>query len=229
MPVNPITASGSFVSATGTSLVTLSVNPTAIGGAMVFTMSFISSGTVTGVSGGGCPASGSGTAGAWAQIAGPFQAFSGSAAVTMWMGTVTATGSSTITASGTSLTNPQRLCCQQFTSGGGNGATWASDGSPGTKTNASSATVTFPTLTPSGPLRMYIGYGLVASGGTTPITSGYTMDLDAGSNPYMFNPNVSTVQAPTCTQTSAGLSGMIGALITATNPTARFAPFFGGM
>lgn len=224
LPVNAISAVGSFVSATGTSLVTLSVNPTRVGDAMFFTMSYISSGSVTGVSGGGCPASGSGLPGAWTKIAGPFTAFSGSAAITMWMGTVATTGSSTITATGTTLTNTQRLCCQQCTSGGGPGIVWALDGAAGTKTNASSATVAFPTLVPSGLLRMYIGYGLNANTASAP-TSGYTLNNDPGGNPFIFDTNVSTSQSPTCTQT-AGLSGAIAALVTATNPTAQFMPFF---
>lgn len=205
-----ISASGSFVSATGTSLVTLSVNPTAVGDAFMFTTSYIASATLSSVSGGGCTT--------WTKLVGAFTAYSGSAKLDLWMGVVTATGSSTITISGTGLTNTQRLCAQQFTSGGGSGTTWAQDGSGGTKTNASSATITFPTMTPGGSNRLFMGYGLVANSASAGSqTAGYTLDLDPGSNPFMFNPSVSTAQTPTCTQT-AGLSGTIAALVTATNP-----------
>jgi hypothetical protein len=71
---------------------------------------------------------------------------------------------------------------------------------------------------------MYIGYGLNANTASSP-TSGYTLDNDPGGNPFIFNPNVSTSQSPTCTQT-AGLSGTIAALVTATNPTSQLMPFF---
>lgn len=220
--VNPIATNGTFVDATGTSLTTLSVTPKKLGDAFLFSCSYISTATLSTVSGGGSTG--------WTKLVGAFQAYSGSAKVDLWMGTINSSinVATNITISGSGLTNTQRLNAQEFTSGGGAGTIWALDGSQtGTKTNASSATITFPTLTPSGINRMYIGYGLVAnSANSGSQTAGYTLDLDPGSNPFLFNPNVAnSAQGPTCTQT-AGLSGAIAALVTATNPTAQFMPFF---
>lgn len=212
--VSAISATGSFISATGTSLTTLSVTPTAIGNAFMFTASYIASATLSTVSGGGCTT--------WTKLSGAFTAYSGSAKIDLWLGVVTSTTTANIVIAGSGLTNTQRLCAQQFTSFGGPGTTWTQDGAGGTKTNASSATITFPTLTPSGANRAYMGYGLVfnaATGGSQ--TAGYTLDLDPGSNPFMFDGSVGVAQTPTCTQT-AGLSGTIAGLVYANNPVREF-------
>lgn len=211
---NIIAPNGTFVDATGTSLTTLSVTPGRVGDAFLFTASYIASATLSTVSGGGCTT--------WTKLVGAFTAYSGSAKIDLWLGTITSSigVAVNITIAGSALTNTQRLCAQEFTSGGRSGTVWAIDGASGTKTNASSATITFPTLTPSGGNRLYIGYGLVGnSANSGSQTAGYTLDLDPGSNPFLFNPSVSTAQTPTCTQT-AQLSGTIAALVTAINPPA---------
>lgn len=216
---NSISVNGTFVEVSGTSLTAVSVTPGALGDAFLFSTSYVSTATLSTVSGGGCTT--------WTKLVGAFTAYSGSAKVDLWMGVITSSVGTpvNITIAGTGLTNTQRLSALEFTSGGGPETVWAQDGSSGTKTNTTSTTVTFPTLTPGGINRMYIAYGLVAnsaSPGTQ--TAGYTLDLDFGSNPYLFNPNVSTSQTPTCTQVNgsgvatSGLSGNIAALVTATNP-----------
>lgn len=208
-------AGGTFYSQGGSSLVTLSVTPITLGNAFVFTCSYVATATLSTVSGGGCTT--------WTKLVGAFTAYSGSAKIDLWLGTVTGSIGSgvNITIAGTGLTNTQRLSALEFTSGGGAGTVWALDGAQtGTKTNASSATVAFPTLTPSGLNRMYAGYGLVANTAlTTGQTAGYTVNLDPGSNPYFFSSSVAnSAQSPTCAQNTAGLSGTIAALVTAINP-----------
>lgn len=232
--VNPISAVGTLKStgfASGNN--TLAVAPAALGNLLVLaTWITTSSGapTVSAVSGGGCPASGSGLFGAWTRILASTQFTTPPATQRgdIWIGTATATGSSTITTTSSSGTWPgtNGLFSQEFTSGGGQGTVWAADGSGSTKTNATSTTITFPTLTPAGPNRIYLGPGYAGgTGSTSGGTAGYTVQLDANHNPFIYNTSVSTVQSPTSVQTSS-TSDAMGILITATNPTARFMPFF---
>jgi hypothetical protein len=150
----------------------------------------------------------------------------------LWLGKVTTTGASTITITGTSsLSSIQcSLCAQQFSSGGGSRTVWAPDGAGAQKNNASSTTMTWPTLTPSGTLRAYVGFMYCGQTGTTSgAASGYTPQLTtSNNNTYLYDPNVpNSAQSPTALQTPAGVSGGCGVLITATNPsTSGFMPFF---
>lgn len=144
-----------------------------------------------------------------------------------WLGVVSATGSSTITvtvASTLNSINGVYKACKQMTSGGGAGTVWAADGVGGfvNTTSTGSANVPFPTLTPSGTLRCYIGRSYVDNTGlTTGQTSGYTVLLDTtNNNPIIYNPNVAdSAQSPIAKQNTAGRSGTSGILITATNPS----------
>lgn len=225
---NPITANATALwKATGTGLKTLSVVPSVVGALLVLTTTDANNITSTAVSGGGCNASGSGLDGAWQRIAGPFSSAS-PASTEMWMGKVITAGSSTITITNTDTTNTIRLNCKEFNSGGGIGTAWAQDGAGGSITNATSTTVTFPTLTPTGINRLYVGFGFNGTGLTTGATpAGTTVELDPGTNPYLYNPSVAnSAQTPTSQQSGSATSAMIGALITATNPTAQFMPFF---
>lgn len=80
--------------------------------------------------------------------------------------------------------------------------------------------MTWPSLTPAGTLRAYIGYGVVANTGqTTGATAGYTVGLDVNHNMVIYNPNVAvSAQAPIGTQNTAGASGTVAALVTAMTP-----------
>lgn len=140
----------------------------------------------------------------------------------VWIGQVTTTGAGTIqlTSSTGSWPGSNGLFCQEFTCVGvGPWTVWAVDGAQtGTRTNATSTTITYPTLTPGGPLRAYVGPGYAGgTGSTSGATAGYTVQLDGNNNPYIYNANVSTAQSPTSVQTSS-TSDAMGVLITATNP-----------
>jgi len=208
----------------GANLKTLSVSPDAVGALMLLAQSDGGNVTTSAVSGGGCPASGSGTPGAWQRIAGPFSS-AGPTKMEIWMGRVATAGASTLTITNTS-TGTIRLNCKQFNAGGA-GTVWSQDGVGGTRQNAASTTVTFPTLTPSGPNRLYIGFGTNGTGSASGMTAGYTVELDPGNNPYLYNASVpQSAQTPTSVTTSS-TSYLIAALIKADNPDpARFLPFF---
>jgi hypothetical protein len=210
--------------ASGTTLKTLSVSPVHLGGLMVLTTTHPTN-NITAVSGGGCNASGSGLDGAWQLVAGPF-ANASSAFIEMWMGKIVTTGSSTITVTAT-YSGTARLNCKEFYTPGGMGTKWSQDGSGGTKANASATTtVTYPTMTPTGVNRLYVGFGTNGTGSTSGATAGYTVELDFGSNPYLYNPGVAnSAQTPTSVTTSSA-SYTVAALIKADNPSQQFLPFF---
>ena len=211
---------------------TVTVVPANLGDLMVFTPTFPNAGNMTALSGGGCAASGSGLPGAWQRIAGPFESPSTSVTQEIWIGVVTTTGSQTLTAtiSGMAGGNNVRRNCKAFGTGGGAGTVWSVDGTPLTKTNTASTNVTFPTLTPSGPNRMYVGFGVNGTGLTTGQTAGYTVVLDPGTNVLVYDDNVAqSAQTPISKQSASAVSATIAALIKADNPapdTARFLPFF---
>jgi hypothetical protein len=206
---------------------TLSVSPLLAGDLLVFATSYASAGTMTALSGGGCNASGSGLDGAWQRIAGPFASVSWD--LELWMGKVITPGASTITAtiSGQGTGQSVRRNCKAFTTTGGLGTIYTQVGAGGTRANTTaSTTVTFPTMTPSGINRLYLGFGTNGTGQTTGATAGYTVELDPGTNPVIYNASVpNSAQTPTSV-TSSSASYLVAALIKADNPTARMMPFF---
>jgi hypothetical protein len=211
---------------------TLSVSPQNLGDLMVFTTTYQTAGVMTALSGGGCNASGSGLDGAWQLLAGPYDGPAHNTVVMqMWMGKVVTTGASTITATISGMATGQnvRRNCKEFGTGGGLGTVWTQDGAGGTKANGTaSTTVTYPTMTPSGLNRLYVGFGTNGTGSTTGATAGYTVELDPGTNPYLYNPSVAnSAQTPTSV-TSSSTSYTIAALIKADNPAGpgQFMPFF---
>lgn len=200
----------------GAGTLTLSVTPSAIGALLVLATSMGSNTTSTAVSGGGCNASGSGLFGAWTRVAGPVSS-AGSWSMELWMATVITGGGSTITVTNTSV-GTNRLNCKEFNTAGGAGTLWSQDGAGGSKSNATSTTVTYPTMTPSGPNRLYVAFALNGTGSATGQTAGYSLELDPGTNPYLYNASIpQSAQTPTSVTTSSA-STAIAALIKADNP-----------
>lgn len=201
-----------------TDLTTLAVVPARPGALLVLTTTYNSSSVMSAVSGGGCNASGSGLDGAWQRIAGPLTNAS-SAKIETWMGKVITPGSSNITVTrDTTPGTAVRLSAKEFYTLGGLGTVWSLVVA-GTA-NGTSTTDTFPSLTPSGINRLYIGNG--TNGGsatTTGLTSGYSLELDPGSNPYLYNPSVpNSAQAPTCGNSTNTAWYLCGSLIKADSP-----------
>ncbi len=209
---NAITAVGTTATHSGAAGTTLSVSPTAVGDCFILA-SGVQSATVfvSSVSGGGVTT--------WVNLAHAVNLGAQTASYDLWLGVVTATGASTITVTGSASLAALvvTLWAQQFH--GGTSPLWGVDGAQtGSKTNSpASTTITWPTLTPSGSNDLYVGVGQSLFGATASTqTAGYTMTL-AGSEPFLFNPSVSTAQNPTCTNGSSSTSGTLAALIQA-NP-----------
>jgi hypothetical protein len=209
-------ASGATTTAT-----TLAVSPVAIGDVMVlFCLTTSSTNNLSTVTGGGV--------GTWARVMGPTaNAGTGTAErVEIWIGATTAVGAATITLAWTTAigTTGRTFACKELTSGGGAGTVWAADGSGGSSANTtSSANVTYPTLTPAGLNRAYVGFAYVQNTGqASGQTAGYSVELDPNNNIVLYNPQVAnSAQSPVGIQSAAGTSDAWGVLIQATNRPPR--------
>jgi hypothetical protein len=214
--------------ATGTNITALTVVPSTVGSLLVLGSTHATAGTITAVTGGGCNSSSSGLPGAWARITGPFTNGSTGFDMELWMARITTTGSTTVTITG-GAGGTVRIICKQFNcAAGGVNTVWTRDGSAGTEANtATSTNVTFPTLTPTGVNRLYVGYGMNGTGLTTGATAGYTVELDDGTNPMIYNPSVAqSAQSPISKQSASAVSYTTGAVIKADHPTGSFLPLF---
>jgi len=203
-----ISSVGSLVNNNGNGLSTLSVNPATAGDAWVLGIK-ISSGTlsVSSVSGGGAT---------WTKLTSSADA-SQAREVEEWLGTITTTGSSTITVtySGDVSSINTEIDAQEFTNSTGAGTTWTEDVVGASQNDTASTTITFPSLTPTSAGELYVGFGRAESGASAGSTTGFTYETSTNSNPYIFNPNVSGAVSPTGTQAPAGASVTVGSLIKA--------------
>ncbi len=204
-----IAAVGSYTSAHNTGVTTLAVSPVNVGDVLVLAAR-ASSGTTTvsSVSGGGVSA--------WTRLS---QHTDATDVVDdeLWMGPVATTGPSTVSVTfSASVTGTLvELVAQEFSSGLGASTTWTAGGS-GAQNNTSSTKVAFPSLTPTGSAELYVGYGYVANSGTTGSTAGVSYDvLPTTANFFVFDTNVSSALAPSATQSPAGTSSTVGALLSA--------------
>ena len=140
---NVVTAVGSLAVAEGTGQSTLSVNPQHVGDALILGVGAVSSSSidVTAVSGGGAT---------WQKITNSDDTTAGLDS-DLWLGTVTTTGSSTITvsysASVTSITT--ELTSQEYSSSAGVTTNWAIANTGHSDVDSASTTVTFPSLSTS--------------------------------------------------------------------------------
>lgn len=226
-----ITVIGNLDSVTGTALTTLTVTSTvAVGDCRVL---FVKIGngldSVASVSGGNCAASG-GAAGSWARVAGPTVDTNATAHThEIWLGTVSNTNSTgketiTLTYSLSIVGIGTDLDARAFSSGLGSGTTWAKDGSQsGFNNNASSASITYPSLTAAGSGELYVGHSRTPSGGSygTPAGGGFTWvtTTDANGNPYIYSLSTGSGTVAPTQSTSASTSFAIGVLITASGAT----------
>ena len=204
-----ITAVGSFTSNDAAGLSTLADNPQTVGDVLeVFAQSGSASLTVTSISGGGVST--------WTKE----KQFSGSFGgdTEIWYGQVTSTGSSTITFSwsGSITGHTEEYGVQEFTAGLGANTVWTVD-KTGSGNGASSTSVPFPSLTPSGSSELYFAYAGVANIATGGTTSGFTFTVTAQGNLATYDTNVSSTASPTGTQTPAGVSSAVAALLSASS------------
>jgi RHS repeat-associated protein len=120
--------------------------------------------------------------------------------IEIWWGTITSTGSSTITVTWTG-SNPsyRELDAHEFSAG--SGTTWSVD-KTGDASNSSATSYNMASLTPSGTGELY--FGLAVVGGDTATagsTSGVTYNVDDNGNLLAYDTNVSAALAPAGSQT----------------------------
>lgn len=154
---------------------------------------------------------GSGGSTGWAQdaISAIDPTFGGG--VALWHGQVVTAGADTLTATWGANSSTTYLAVFQFTSGQGATTVWTVD-TTGVKSNTSSATITWPTLTPAGTGELYVGASVSANTGSAGATAGFTYFNDGAANEDCYNPAVSAASTPTATQAPAGTSRAVGAL-----------------
>src|SRR6185312_9767393 len=134
--------------------------------------------------------------------------------IELWLGTVTTTGTSSIRVgySASVGSSDVELVAQEFTAGLGSATLWAKDAAAG-QNNASSTSIAYPSLTASGPGELYVGYARSPNSESAGSTPGFTYHQSYEANTVVFDPNVSGTAAPTATQSPAGTSAAVGALI----------------
>ena len=196
---------------------TLSVTPATVGDAFVLGVRVASPTTVVStVTGGGST---------WVKLG---NTGDGTRDVELWLGTITTvTGSAepiNISYSAAVTSTDVELIAQEYSSALGATTVWTLDTAGGTNTineGATSTTVPFPTLVPGAGLshELYAGYSIVTQAGAAGSTAGYTYKLTTGNNNvFTFNGNISASTSPTATQSPAGTSISMAALINANLP-----------
>lgn len=194
---------------TGTGVTTLAMSPAAVGNAVVLYVKIPDNihtvSTVTDTKGA-----------VWQRVADPVvDTYSTPHTHEVWLGTVTALGATTITVANTGGL-AMDLCGQEASSGLGVNTSWLRDGTQqGFRNNASSTTLTYPTLTPA-VAAWYVGHGRYPLGGTySGTTAGFTSTTDANGNQFINHPNIVAASSPTATGSPASPSFCIGVLIKA--------------
>lgn len=181
---------------------TLAVNPTAAGDLLIAVTNIgdTHGAHATALSGGGVAS--------WRQL-GPSMRATGST-IGLWMGVVETAGPSTITATLTAGSVVNMYCAQQFTGA----TTWTVDHT-GSKTNTSSATMSWPTLAPTSPDELYVGAGDTSLYGPTAgtQTAGYVLAPTYAT--FLYNADVSGSQSPSASLLAKSLTWTVGALIIA--------------
>ncbi len=196
----------------GVNLATLSDSPHAIGNLVLLSVGIRSgSATVSGVSGGGVSS--------WSNATSYTDATDGPR-TEIWEGTVTSTGSNTITITYSSAPGDYtELTAQEFSAG--IGATWNVAAS-GHALNSPSSTVTFPSLTASASSQMYWGYMWTHSAANSGSTAGFRYVLTAGGDVVAYDSNLTSGSnyTPTATQAGGTFSTGTGVIVTVSNGTA---------
>jgi hypothetical protein len=193
---------------------TVAVSPANIGDELVVTTqeTATTNDPITSVSGGGVTT--------WHKVIG-LNGNSTVGRVEMWMGTITATGSNTVTVNYTSTlsgTNSWEDAATEFTAYGVNNETsWGVD-TTGTQLNsAPSTTVTYPSLSPDAPEEVYVGYADTQYTGSAGSYGGFSYIVTSSNKVITYySPGVvGTAYAPTASQGTSGESNTVGAILVA--------------
>lgn len=190
----------------------LTISPSNIGDEIVLTTAIPTSGvTVNSISGGGVSS--------WTKVV----ANSGNSSVSrveMWVGTVTATGSSTITVTYSGSPGTEEITATEYTAAGVNSATnWGIDASASNLNTTASTTVTFPSINSTNSDELYVGYAQVqnppATAGSTANFNYIVTGIQHNVLAYDLSTNASSNYQPTASQNSAGESNTVAVMLTA--------------
>jgi trimeric autotransporter adhesin len=191
---------------------TVDVSPTTAGDEMVVATQIPTSGvTVSSISGGGVTN--------WTKII----ANNGDSTVNrveMWGGTVTSTGSSTITITYSASPGSNEVTATEYTAAGVNANTsWGIESSGNQLNSTASTTVTYPNLSAVNGSELYVGYAQVQN---PPATAGSSTGFNyiitsTQHNPIAYNPSLTanTAYQPTANQNTSGESNTVAAILTA--------------
>ncbi len=192
---------GTFVNSSGTGVTTLAVAPAHVGDCFILVVKASTTTTsVSSVAGGGATG--------WRRLS---SVMGTTADVEEWLGTITSTGSSTVTVSFSASVASVlvELSAQEFSSGLGTSTVWTEDTGAG-QNNTSSTTVAFPTLATAASAELYVGYARVDQTGAAGATPGFTYDITSLANIFCYDPDVTGAVAPTASQAPAGTSQAVG-------------------
>ena len=207
----------------GTSISTLADSPLNIGDVLVLTTDTTTgSDYVTGISGGGVSS--------WALVGtNPIQG--GTKEVEMWMGTVTAVGSSTITVTYHAAAGANEITATEFTASGVNANTkWTATSEASTYYTTSGTTVTYPALTAQTSNELYIGYGQSPGAGSAGASTGFTYISTLGSNMLAYDTSLTyaTAYTPTSTIVSDPFNTVAALLYASTSSNSSLQLAIGG-
>jgi hypothetical protein len=191
---------------------TLVISPSTVGNEIVLTTQIPTSGvTVTGVSGGGVAS--------WNKVV--TSAGNGTVnRVEMWVGTVTASGSSTITVTYSAAPGAEEITATEFTAAGVNAATsWGTESFGSQLNSTASSTITFPSRTAVNGSELYVGYAQVQNPpATAGSTSGFNYRITSTQhNVITYNTSLAanTTYQPTANQNTSGQSNAVAVVLTA--------------
>ena len=133
--------------------------------------------------------------------------------IEIWFGTVTATGTSTITFNWpVDITGDwTEYTAQEFSAPG---AVWSLDKGGKSDNTSSSTTVTYPALTPSGTAELYYGYAGTPGSPSIGSTLGFSYGITDGGI-VCYDTDVSGTVSPTASQSPTGVSEAAAVLLTA--------------
>jgi hypothetical protein len=190
----------------------LTISPSTVGNEVVLTTQIPTSGvTVSSITGGGVSS--------WTKAV--VSAGNGTVnRVEMWVGTVTATGNSTLTVNYSGSPGAEEITATEFTASGVNASTsWGIQSSASRLNSTSSTSVAFPNMTAINGSELYVGYAQVqnppASSGSTPGFNYITTSTQHNVITYNTALAANTGYQPTATQNSSGQSNAVGVVLTA--------------
>jgi hypothetical protein len=139
----------------------------------------------------------------------------------MWMGTVTATGSATITVHYSNPPGAYEVTATEFTASGINGSTkWTAQNSNAVSNTGSVTTITYPSLTTQNNSELYFGYGQTSGAYSTGITAGFTYIATPLNDVLAYDTSLAnaTAYTPTATTTSGEYNSLATILSASTAP-----------